>query len=841
MVGKRVFWGLSVLLCLLFGTCSLGTDIDTLLARSASYTVSFESNGGSSVSAQTVNSGKTAARPADPTRSGYTFANWYSNSGLTTVYDFSTPVTGDITLYAKWNPAAADLTTVSIAFITSVTPPATGDIPKTEITENDQYSGTITWSPLIDSTFAASTTYTATITLTAKNGYTLQDVPKNFFYVPGATSTNPADSGIITAVFPATGSSPATPISIKTIGGVIAPATGGTPADTINDNEQYSGIITWVPVVSGVFDAATQYTALIYLTPNTGYTLQGVPANFFTITGAPSGTSVSNRANSDVITVIFPATAAPNTVTIAAIQGVIAPANGGTPATAITDNAQYAGTVTWSPNHATFAASTQYTATITLTAKTGYTLQGVAANFFNISGAPAGTTVSNSANSGVITVVFPATNSAAPTVVTIAAIQGVTAPASGGTPKTAITDSTQYTGTITWSPTHTIFAASTAYTATITLTAKSGYTLTGVAANFFTVSGATTVSNSANSGVITAVFPATAAAQTPTAADFEFDNLMQPVGSVTAVTITPKQGKSTGAITIYYNGSSAIPQTAGTYAVTFNVAAATGWNAANSLSAGTLTVTSGIPTFTSIAAFGTWLANQPANNTATAYTVKLNVSDLGGNAGTSGSLGAVLLANSTKYVYLDLSGSTITTIPDSAFYTGSPSYFGCATLTGITIPNSVTSIGEVAFNHCSNLASVIIPNSVTNIGHSAFYYCTSLTSITIPDSVTSINGNAFSGCFSLNAINVDAGNIAYTAENGVLYNKSKTILHAYPAGIPSVSFVIPVLLMLNLHFLRQAYKVCQEPALRVRQYSCLLIHAVCNFSLRSASRTAVLP
>ncbi|MGI6299754.1 MAG: hypothetical protein ACOX52_01640 [Verrucomicrobiota bacterium] len=46
--------------------------------------------------------------------------------------------------------------------------------------------------------------------------------------------------------------------------------------------------------------------------------------------------------------------------------------------------------------------------------------------------------------------------------------------------------------------------------ATITLTAKAGYTLTGVSENFFTVEGADTVSNAANSGVITAVFPATA-------------------------------------------------------------------------------------------------------------------------------------------------------------------------------------------------------------------------------------------------------------------------------------------------------------------------------------------
>ncbi|MCL2443982.1 MAG: InlB B-repeat-containing protein, partial [Treponema sp.] len=76
----------------------------TLYARwNAVTTVTFNSNGGSSVESQTVNSGSIATRPADPTRTGFTFDNWYSNSGLTDVYNFSTPVTSNITLYAKWN------------------------------------------------------------------------------------------------------------------------------------------------------------------------------------------------------------------------------------------------------------------------------------------------------------------------------------------------------------------------------------------------------------------------------------------------------------------------------------------------------------------------------------------------------------------------------------------------------------------------------------------------------------------------------------------------------------------------------------------------------------------
>ena len=94
------------------------------------------------------------------------------------------------------------------------------------------------------------------------------------------------------------------------------------------------------------------------------------------------------------------------------------------------------------------------------------------------------------------------------TVINLAAIAGVTAPATGASPVTAITETAQYTGTVAWNDSPTTFAASTVYTATITLTAKAGYTLTGVAENFFTVTGAT-ATNPENSGVITAVFSKT--------------------------------------------------------------------------------------------------------------------------------------------------------------------------------------------------------------------------------------------------------------------------------------------------------------------------------------------
>ena len=65
-------------------------------------TVSFETNGGSAVQTQTVKKGEKAEKPADPTKSGYTFDNWYTDNTFAVVFGFNTAITADTTLYAKW-------------------------------------------------------------------------------------------------------------------------------------------------------------------------------------------------------------------------------------------------------------------------------------------------------------------------------------------------------------------------------------------------------------------------------------------------------------------------------------------------------------------------------------------------------------------------------------------------------------------------------------------------------------------------------------------------------------------------------------------------------------------
>lgn len=89
------------------------------------------------------------------------------------------------------------------------------------------------------------------------------------------------------------------------------------------------------------------------------------------------------------------------------------------------------------------------------------------------------------------------------------AITQLTAPVKNGVPQTEI-ETDEYTATVAWSPEVTDkFGYSTVYTATITITPKANYTVKGIAENGYTVSGAQTVTNEADSATITAVYAAT--------------------------------------------------------------------------------------------------------------------------------------------------------------------------------------------------------------------------------------------------------------------------------------------------------------------------------------------
>ncbi len=78
------------------------------------YTVTFDSKGGSEVTSQMVISGQTVSKPADPIKEYFNFVEWCSDQACQTPFDFATPITGNIKLYAKWSNLPAYVVTFDL-------------------------------------------------------------------------------------------------------------------------------------------------------------------------------------------------------------------------------------------------------------------------------------------------------------------------------------------------------------------------------------------------------------------------------------------------------------------------------------------------------------------------------------------------------------------------------------------------------------------------------------------------------------------------------------------------------------------------------------------------------
>ncbi|MBE7065239.1 MAG: hypothetical protein E7384_05440 [Ruminococcaceae bacterium] len=178
---------------------------------------------------------------------------------------------------------------------------------------------------------------------------------------------------------------------------------------------------------------------------------------------------------------------------------------------------------------------------------------------------------------------------------------------------------------------------------------------------------------------------------------------------------------------------------------------------------------------------------------------------------------AFQFCESLEYVY----------IPEGTIYIGEYAFSYCKSLKSITIPDSVTTIDESSFRGCSSLETVTLGNGITSISDYMFYDCTSLKSISIPKNVTQICGGAFSGCSSLESVELVEGlteigraffdctalksivipssvtsivdyafprcesfeniyisdnNSVYSDIEGVMYDKTGTILLCFPSG-----------------------------------------------------------
>jgi hypothetical protein len=313
---------------------------------------------------------------------------------------------------------------------------------------------------------------------------------------------------------------------------VTAPAKGVAPLTPGISAAQYTGTIKWWKADGGTFEgnfvAATAYKAVVTLTANSGYTFTGLSANSFTYTGATVTAVIG--ANDVTITITFPAIGGElEPVTALALDDIVtAPVNGRQPAVEISIT-QYTGTIAWQKTSdnseltGNFAGETVYKAVISLTAAEGWTFTSLQADSFTYTEASSATAViGTDGNTATVTITFQATGTEEPEdspVTTLVLDSLVTAPVAGAAPLTTTISVAQYTGTVAWkkadddSTAGAAFAAATAYKAVVTLTATSGYTFTGLQANSFTYTGAssatTVVGTDGTTAVVTITFQAT--------------------------------------------------------------------------------------------------------------------------------------------------------------------------------------------------------------------------------------------------------------------------------------------------------------------------------------------
>ena len=419
---------------------------------------------GSSAEIVAGNSATFTISDSVPTRTGYDFLGWATNKDATSA-EYSSggsiTISSNTTLYAVWKKISTFETnefTQPLA-ITGWTYGETANTP----TAVAKY-GTIKY----------------TYSNTADGTYT-EEVPTNAgtYYVKATVEETADYSGLESNAVEFT-------ILPKTINTAItqltAPVKNEVPQTEI-ETDEYTATVVWSPEVTDKFVYNTVYTATITITPKTNYTVKGIAENGYTVSGAQT---VTNEADSATVTVVYSATENKNSNEFTqplAITGWTYGETANTP-TAV---AKY-GTIKYTYSN---TADGTYTEEVPTNAGTYY-VKATVEETADYSGLE---------SNAVEFTILPKTINTA--------ITQLTAPVKNEVPQTEI-ETDEYIATVVWSPeVEDKFGYDTIYTATITITPKANYTVKGIAENGYTVSGAQTVTNEADSATVTAVYSAT--------------------------------------------------------------------------------------------------------------------------------------------------------------------------------------------------------------------------------------------------------------------------------------------------------------------------------------------
>ena len=195
----------------------------------------------------------------------------------------------------------------------------------------------------------------------------------------------------------------------------------------------------------------------------------------------------------------------------------------------------------------------------------------------------------------------------------------------------------------------------------------------------------------------------------------------------------------------------------------------------------------------SVTSIGSWSFSQCTRLTSVA------ISDTVTNLGESAFAGCTGLTNVTVGGhFLSVGNSAFgsctnlsqLTIREGVVNIGESAFAGCFNLASVTIADSVTNLGSDAFAGCYGLVQMPLSSGVVSIGDFAFWECTNLSSVWIPSGVTNIGKYVFGGCLSMTGIGVDPASAFYSSRDGVLFNRSQSLLIEYPCA-KAGSYVVP--------------------------------------------------
>ncbi len=137
-------------------------------------------------------------------------------------------------------------------------------------------------------------------------------------------------------------------------------------------------------------------------------------------------------------------------------------------------------------------------------------------------------------------------------------------------------------------------------------------------------------------------------------------------------------------------------------------------------------------------------------------------------------------------------------LPECLTVIGENAFGDCISLEEVILPKEVIKIDDLVFNGCIGLKKIYLPEGLKKIGKAAFKNCKALTQVYIPASVSYLSTDLFRGCSGMKSMVVDPKNRYYKSEPNkrdgkehVLFNKSKSMIIAYPASASEIQYDVP--------------------------------------------------